>query len=151
MAYGCFGGLTDVMPSHQAAKRRAGRMLDISQAKEFALAHWLAGGTVGRLPHGTPCHNHTDHQGTWWPLWSKKPPLLAGVKRAKTASNSRAAVSASRTSSPAFAKGAESEVATVPGCNATQMACGRLRASSMAAVRRGGSGNSDSPMSGFLA
>jgi hypothetical protein len=38
MVYVCFGGLTDTMLPHQAAKRGLGWMLDISQAQEFALA-----------------------------------------------------------------------------------------------------------------
>ena len=47
-----------------------------------------------------------------------------------------AACSGVATGSPALAKGAESGVATVPGWMATRIACGWVRASSIAALRR---------------
>jgi signal transduction histidine kinase len=75
------------------------------------------------------------YQGMGTALWSRKPPLSAGVRPAMTASRSVAACAGGRTSSPVRAKGAESLVSTVPGCRATQMACGARRRSSMAAVR----------------
>jgi hypothetical protein len=54
MADFCFNGLTDVTPTDRAmtlaANRGLGWMLDTSQAKEFALAHWLTvGASGGRL------------------------------------------------------------------------------------------------------
>jgi len=50
----CFNGLTDLTPTDRAvtlaANRGLGWMLDTSQAKEFALAHWLTvGASGGRL------------------------------------------------------------------------------------------------------
>jgi hypothetical protein len=51
MADFCFNGLTDVTPTDRAvtlaANRGLGWMLDTSQAKEFALAHWLTSGASG--------------------------------------------------------------------------------------------------------
>jgi hypothetical protein len=51
MADFCFNGLTDVTPTNRAvalsANRGRGWMLDTSQAKEFALAHWLTSGASG--------------------------------------------------------------------------------------------------------
>ena len=54
MADFCFNGLTDLTPTDRAvtlaASRGLGWMLDTSQAKEFALAHWLTlGASGGRL------------------------------------------------------------------------------------------------------
>jgi len=54
MADFCFNGLTDLTPTDRAvtlaANRGLGWMLDTSQAKEFALAHWLTvGASGGRL------------------------------------------------------------------------------------------------------
>jgi len=54
MADFCFNGLTDLTPTDRAvtlaANRGLGWMLDTSQAKEFALAHWLTvGASSGRL------------------------------------------------------------------------------------------------------
>jgi hypothetical protein len=54
MADFCFNGLTDLTPTDRAvtlaANRGLGWMLDSSQAKEAALAHWLtAGASGGRL------------------------------------------------------------------------------------------------------
>ncbi|HEV7456460.1 MAG TPA: hypothetical protein VGN96_06760 [Roseococcus sp.] len=51
MADFCFNGLADVTPTDRAvtlaANRGLGWMLDTSQAKEFALAHWLTTGASG--------------------------------------------------------------------------------------------------------
>ncbi|MBU8540653.1 glycoside hydrolase family 55 protein [Falsiroseomonas tokyonensis] len=51
MADFCFNGLADVAPTDRAvtlaANRGLGWMLDTSQAKEFALAHWLTSGASG--------------------------------------------------------------------------------------------------------
>jgi hypothetical protein len=51
MADFCFNGLTDLTPTDRAvtlaANRGLGWMLDTSQAKEFALAHWLTSGASG--------------------------------------------------------------------------------------------------------
>lgn len=51
MADFCFTGLTDLTPTDRAvtlaANRGLGWMLDTSQAKEFALAHWLTSGASG--------------------------------------------------------------------------------------------------------
>ncbi len=51
MADFCFNGLADVTPTDRAvtlaANRGLGWMLDTSQAKEFALAHWLTSGASG--------------------------------------------------------------------------------------------------------
>ena len=51
MADFCFNGLTDVTPTDRAvtlaANRGLGWMLNTSQAKEFALAHWLTVGASG--------------------------------------------------------------------------------------------------------
>jgi hypothetical protein len=51
MADFCFNGGTGLTPTDRAvtlaANRGLGWLLDTSQAKEFALAHWLAGGAAG--------------------------------------------------------------------------------------------------------
>lgn len=51
MADSCFNGLTDLTSADPtvalAASRGPGRMFDTSQAKEFALAHWLTAGQPG--------------------------------------------------------------------------------------------------------
>ena len=51
MADFCFNGLTDLTPTDRAvtlaANRGLGWMLDTTQAKEFALAHWLTSGASG--------------------------------------------------------------------------------------------------------
>ena len=47
----CFNGLTGITPTDRAvtldADRGFGWVLDTSQAKEFAIAHWLTGGASG--------------------------------------------------------------------------------------------------------
>lgn len=52
MAYFCFNRLTELTRTDRrvtlAANRGLGCMLDTSQAKEFALAHWLRVGAPGR-------------------------------------------------------------------------------------------------------
>jgi hypothetical protein len=76
MADFCFNGLTDVTPTDRAvtlaANRGLGWMLDTSQAKEFALAHWLtSGGSGGRLLvrvfHGTAVCGRTSPATCWLP------------------------------------------------------------------------------------
>jgi hypothetical protein len=64
------------------------------------------------------------YQGTGAPRQSKKPPVASGVSLSMTVRRLRAASEGSWTVSPVAAKGAESDVATVPGCRATQMASG---------------------------
>lgn len=56
MADSCFNGLTDLTSADPtvtlAANRGLGRMFDTSQAKEFALAHWLTAGQPGGRAYG---------------------------------------------------------------------------------------------------
>lgn len=69
------------------------------------------------------------YQGSTSPRQSRKPPLAVRVSASITPGSRAAATAGGCTSRPGPAKGADSALATVPGCSATHTASRWVRAS----------------------